>query len=71
MRNDDQDAVEVLERAIRAAEREIAELQRENRALESRIERLTYELHTAQCPTLFGEPVINAGHHTNTWSSND
>lgn len=58
MRNDDYEAVEDLERGIRAAEREIAELERENKALKSSNANLITELQSLQCPTFMGEPVI-------------
>lgn len=57
MRNDDYEAVEALERALRSAEREIAELYRENKALESSNANLITELQRLQCPTFMGEPV--------------
>lgn len=59
MRNDDYEAVEDLERGLRAAEREIAELERENKALKSSNANLITELQSLQCPTFMGEPVIN------------
>ena len=59
MRNDDYEAVEALERALRSAEREIAELEREAKAREDTLAKVLHELQELQCPTFMGEPVIN------------
>lgn len=59
MRNDDCEAVEALERALRSAEREIAELELEARAKEETIAKVLHELQELQFPTHMGEPVIN------------
>jgi hypothetical protein len=59
MRNDDYEAVEALERALRSAEREIAELEREAKAREETLSNALHELQRLQCPTHMGEPVIN------------
>jgi hypothetical protein len=59
MRNDDYEAVEALERALRSAEREIAELEREAKAREATLAKVLHEFQELQCPTHMGEPVIN------------
>lgn len=59
MRNDDYEAVEALERALRSAEREIAELEREAKVMQETLVKVLHELQELQCPTHMGEPVIN------------
>jgi hypothetical protein len=59
MRNDDNEAFEVLERALRAAEREILALERDAKAREEMLAKVLQEFQELQCPTYMGEPVIN------------
>lgn len=59
MRNDDYEAVEALERALRSAEREITELEREAKAREDTLAKVLHELQELQCPTFMGEPLID------------